>query len=62
MGGWRKLHNKEMHDLYTSPSIIRIIKLMRMRWVCHVARMEKRNTHGLMVGRNRERDLRKKKM
>jgi hypothetical protein len=38
-GGWRKLHNKELHDLYSSPSIIRIIKLRRMKWAGHVARM-----------------------
>jgi hypothetical protein len=43
MGEWRKLHNKEFHDLYSSPSIIRIIKSRRMRWAGHVARMgEKR--------------------
>jgi hypothetical protein len=50
-GEWRKLHNKELHYLYTSPSIIRIIKSRRMRWVGHVARMgEKRNTYRLLVG------------
>jgi hypothetical protein len=38
-GGWRKLHNEELHDLYSSPSIIRIIKSRRMRWAGHVARM-----------------------
>jgi hypothetical protein len=38
-GGWRKLHNEELHDLYSSLSIIRIIKSRRMRWVGHVARM-----------------------
>jgi hypothetical protein len=37
-GEWRKLHNKELHDLYSSPSIIRIIKSRRMRWEGHVAR------------------------
>jgi hypothetical protein len=37
--GWRKLHNEELHNLYSSPSIIRIIKSRRMRWVEHVARM-----------------------
>jgi hypothetical protein len=45
-GEWRKLHNKELHDLYSSPSIIRIIKARRMRWAGHVARMvEKRNVY-----------------
>jgi hypothetical protein len=48
-GEWRKLHNEKLHDLYSSPSIIRIIKL-RMRWVGHVARMgEKRNAYRLLV-------------
>jgi hypothetical protein len=36
-GGWRKLHNEELCDLYSSPSIIGMIKLRRMRWVGHVA-------------------------
>jgi hypothetical protein len=36
-GGWRKLHNEEVHNLYSSPSIIRIIKSRRMRWTGHVA-------------------------
>jgi hypothetical protein len=40
---WRKLHNEELHSLYSSPSIIRLIKSRRMRWTGHVARMgEKR--------------------
>jgi hypothetical protein len=38
-GGWRKLHNEELRDLYSSPIIIRIIKSRRMRWTGHVARM-----------------------
>jgi hypothetical protein len=37
-GEWRKLHNEELCDLYSLPSIIRIIKLRRMRWAGHVAR------------------------
>jgi hypothetical protein len=42
--GWRKLHSEELHDLYSSPSIIRIMKSRRMRLAGHVARMgEKRN-------------------
>jgi hypothetical protein len=42
-GEWRKLHNEELHDLYSSPSIIRIMKA-RMRWTRHVARMGRRGT------------------
>jgi hypothetical protein len=38
-GGWRKLHNEELHNLYSSPSIMRIIKSRRMRWARYVARM-----------------------
>jgi hypothetical protein len=52
MGVCRKLHNEELCDLYSSLSIIRIIKSRRMRWVGHVARMEeKRNTYMLLVGK-----------
>jgi hypothetical protein len=51
-GEWRKLHNEELHNLYSSSSIIRIIKSRRMRWVGHVARMgEKRNVYRLLVGK-----------
>jgi hypothetical protein len=56
-GGWRKLHNKELHDMYSSPSIIRIIKSRRMRWAGHVALMgEKRNVYRLLVGKQEQRD------
>jgi hypothetical protein len=51
-GEWRKLHNEELHDLYSSASIIRIIKLRWMRWVEHVARMgERRNAYRFLVGK-----------
>jgi hypothetical protein len=44
-GGWRKLHNEELHNLYSSPSIIRMIKSRGMKWAGHVARIvEKGNT------------------
>jgi hypothetical protein len=36
-GGWRKLHNEELHGLYSSPSIVRVIKSRKMRWAGHVA-------------------------
>jgi hypothetical protein len=51
-GEWRKFHNEELRDLYSSPNIIRINKLRRMRWAGHVARMgEKRNAYRLLVGK-----------
>jgi hypothetical protein len=51
-GEWRKLHNEELRHLYSSPSIIRIIKSRRMRWASHVTRMgEKKNAYRLLVGK-----------
>jgi hypothetical protein len=51
-GGWRKLHNEELRDLYSSPSIIRIIKSRRRMWAGHVARLgEKGNAYRLLVGK-----------
>jgi hypothetical protein len=43
-GGWRKLHNEELHDLYSSPSVIRIIKSRRMSSTGYVGRMGKKGT------------------
>jgi hypothetical protein len=52
IGGWRKLHNEELHNLYGSPSIIRIIKSRRMRWARHVALVgDKRNAYRILVGK-----------
>jgi hypothetical protein len=45
IGGWRKLHNVKLHNLYDSRSIIRIIKSRRMRWAGYVARMGRREMH-----------------
>jgi hypothetical protein len=51
-GGWRKLHNEELHNLYFSLSIIRVNKSRRMRWVGHVARIgEKRNAYRILVNK-----------
>jgi hypothetical protein len=51
-GSWRKLHNDELHSLYSSPNIVRVIKSMRMRWAGHVARMgEGRGVHRVLVVR-----------
>jgi hypothetical protein len=50
-GGWRKQHYGELHGLYSSPSIIRLIKARRMRWAGHVVRMgEVRDTY-ILVGK-----------
>ena len=47
-GEWRRLHNGELNDLYSSPNIVRVIKSKRMRWAGHVARMgEERGCKGL---------------
>jgi hypothetical protein len=51
-GEWRKLHNEKLHNLYSSPDIIRQVKLRRMRWVGHVARMgEERKAYKVLVGK-----------
>jgi hypothetical protein len=51
-GSWRKLHNDELHSLYSSPNIVRVIKSMRMRWVGHVARMgEGSDVYRVLVGK-----------
>jgi hypothetical protein len=51
-GSWRKLHNDELHSLYSSPNIVRVIKSRRVRWAEHVARMgEGRGVYRVLVGR-----------
>jgi hypothetical protein len=51
-GEWKRLHNKKLNDLYSSPNIIRVTKSRRMRWVGHVARMrEGRGAYRILVGR-----------
>jgi hypothetical protein len=55
-GGWRKLHNEELHNLYSSPSIIIVIKSRRMRWAGHAERMGRRGLHiGYWWGSQKER-------
>jgi hypothetical protein len=51
-GEWRKLHSEELHNLYSSPDIIRQVKSRRMRWARHVARMgEERKVYKVLVGK-----------
>jgi hypothetical protein len=51
-GDWKKLHNEDLHGLYSLPSIVRLIKARRMRWAGHVARMgEVRGAYNILVGR-----------
>ena len=51
-GEWRRLHNKELNDLYSSPNIVQVIKSRRMRWAGHVAHMgEVRGAYGVLVGK-----------
>jgi len=49
---WRKLHNEELNDLYSSPNIVRVIKSRKMRWAGHVTRMgERRGVYRVLVGK-----------
>ena len=51
-GVWRRLHNEELSDLFSSPNIVRVIKSRRMRWAGHVARMgEERGAYRVLVGK-----------
>jgi len=56
-GEWRRLHNEELNDLYSSPNIVRVIKSRRMRWAGHVAHMgEERGVYRILMGNQREGD------
>jgi len=51
-GKWRRLHNEELNDLYSSPNIVRVTKSRRIRWAGHVARMgEERGAYRVLVGK-----------
>jgi hypothetical protein len=51
-GDWRKLHNEELHNFYSSPDIIMMMKSTWMRWAWHVARMvDMRNVYNILVGK-----------
>jgi len=51
-GEWRRLHNEELNELYSSPIIVRVIKSRRMRWAGYVARMsEERGMYRVLVGK-----------
>jgi hypothetical protein len=52
VGGWRKVHNEELHNLYSSPNTVRIIKSRRMIWAGHIVRVgEKRHAYRVLVGK-----------
>jgi hypothetical protein len=56
-GYWRKLHNEELHNLYSSPNIIRMINSRKMRWTGHVAQIGRRGMHiGYLWESQKERD------
>jgi len=56
-GEWRRWHNEDLNDLYSSPNIVRVIKSRRMRWAGHGAHMgDERGVHRFLVGNGRERD------
>jgi hypothetical protein len=50
-GDWRKLHNKEFHNLYSSPNVIRMMTSRRVRWAGHIGRMGKRNAYRILMGK-----------
>jgi hypothetical protein len=51
IGGWRRLHNEEVHNFYSSTNIIRVIKSKRIRWAGRVARTGKMNAYNILVGK-----------
>ena len=52
MGGWRRLHNEELHSMYRSSNVVRVIKSRRMRWAKHLARMEEgRSAFNILTGK-----------
>jgi hypothetical protein len=57
VGSWRKLQNEELHNLYSSPNIIRIIKSRRMGWVGHIACTGRRSMHIEFCWEGQEEDL-----
>jgi hypothetical protein len=59
-GGWRKLHNEELHNLYSSPSTIRMIMSRRIRRARHVARMAEKNACSVLLGMPQGKRLRRR--
>jgi len=54
-GGWRRLHNEELYNLYTSPNVIKVITSRMMRWEGYVAQMgDMRNTYKILVGKSED--------
>jgi hypothetical protein len=59
-GGWRRLHDQDLHNLYPSPSIIRMISSRRMRWAGHVTQMGRRGMRIGFGGKARRKEITKK--
>jgi hypothetical protein len=59
-GGWRKLHNEELHYLYSLPSIIRMVKSRRMGWARYLARMVEEESMYVIHGKDRKKELTRK--
>jgi hypothetical protein len=59
-GDWRKLHNEELHNSYSSPNIIRMMKSRRMRWAGHIARIGRRGMHIGIGGKARRKETTRK--
>ena len=54
IGEWRRVYNEELHSLYRSPNIVRVIKSRILRWTCHITRIEGRSALNMLTGKSTE--------